>query len=86
MPKHGTLELRVTPRRDDLGKAPYFTEHVRRILEQEDEALDLNIYRDGLIIYTTLDSRLQTAAENACHANSGGEPRETQQPSFQRPG
>ena len=59
------LELRVTPRRDDLGKAPYFTEHVRRILEQEDEALGLNIYRDGLIIYTTLDSRLQTAAENA---------------------
>ena len=59
------LELRVTPGRDDLGKAPYFTEHVRRLLEQEDEALDLNIYRDGLIIYTTLDSRLQTAAENA---------------------
>lgn len=59
------LELRVTPERDDLGKAPYFTEYVRRILEQEDETLDLNIYRDGLIIYTTLDSRLQTAAEEA---------------------
>tara|TARA_Y100000590_G_scaffold190409_2_gene216726 strand:- start:41542 stop:43707 length:2166 start_codon:yes stop_codon:yes gene_type:complete len=59
------LELRVTPERDDLGKAPYFTEYVRRILEREDEALDLDIYRDGLIIYTTLDSRLQAAAEDA---------------------
>ena len=45
------------------GKAPYFTEYVRRILEKEDEALDINIYRDGLKIYTTLDSRLQTIAE-----------------------
>ena len=59
------LGLKVTPYRDDLGIAPYFTEYVRRILEQEDEALDLDIYRDGLIIYTTLDSRLQKAAEDA---------------------
>ncbi|MEE2876908.1 MAG: PBP1A family penicillin-binding protein [Candidatus Neomarinimicrobiota bacterium] len=59
------LEVKVTPERDDLGKAPYFTEYIRRILEKEDEALDLDIYRDGLIIYTTLDSRLQAAAEDA---------------------
>ncbi len=59
------LTIKVTPDRDDLGIAPYFTEYVRRILEQEDEVLDLNIYRDGLIIYTTLDSRLQIAAEDA---------------------
>ena len=45
------------------GKAPYFTEYVRRLLEKEDEALDINIYRDGLKIYTTLDSRLQAKAE-----------------------
>ena len=45
------------------GLAPYFTEHVRRLLEQEDEALGINIYRDGLKIYTTLDSRLQSIAE-----------------------
>ena len=47
------------------GMAPYFTEYVRRILEKEDEALDVNIYRDGLKIYTTLDSRLQAIAEDA---------------------
>ena len=45
------------------GKAPYFTEYVRRLLEKEDEALGINIYRDGLKIYTTLDSRLQAQAE-----------------------
>lgn len=47
------------------GMAPYFTEYVRRLLEKEDEALDVNIYRDGLKIYTTVDSRLQTLAEDA---------------------
>ena len=59
------MELRVKVERDDLGIAPYFTEHIRRILEREDEALDIDIYRDGLEIYTTLDSRMQKAAEEA---------------------
>ncbi|SUZ53805.1 uncharacterized protein METZ01_LOCUS6659, partial [marine metagenome] len=45
------------------GSAPYFTEYVRRILEKKDDALGINIYRDGLKIFTTLDSRLQLIAE-----------------------
>ena len=45
------------------GVAPYFTEFVRRFLEREDDRLGINIYRDGLKIYTTLDSRLQSIAE-----------------------
>lgn len=45
------------------GKAPYFTEYIRRFMEIEDERLGVNIYRDGLKIYTTLDSRLQDIAE-----------------------
>ena len=45
------------------GLAPYFTEYIRRLLEKEDDALGINIYRDGLKIYTTLDSRLQELAE-----------------------
>jgi Membrane carboxypeptidase (penicillin-binding protein) len=57
-----TLEsINDTPIR---GLAPYFTEYVRRLLEKEDDALDINIYRDGLKIYTTLDSRLQKIAED----------------------
>ena len=47
------------------GSAPYFTEYVRRILEKADTALGINIYRDGLKIYTTLDSRMQEIAEKA---------------------
>lgn len=55
----------LAPDTDERGIAPYFTEYVRRILEREDEALDIDIYRDGLEIYTTLDSRMQKAAEDA---------------------
>ena len=47
------------------GTAPYFTEYVRRIMEKEDEHLGVNIYRDGLKIYTTLDTRLQDIAEKS---------------------
>ena len=44
------------------GFAPYFTEHVRRQMELEDERLGINLYRDGLEIHTTLDSRMQAIA------------------------
>ena len=47
------------------GTAPYFTEYVRRIMEKEDDHLGVNIYRDGLKIYTTLDTRLQDIAEKS---------------------
>tara|TARA_B100001250_G_scaffold345796_1_gene315372 strand:- start:1883 stop:3997 length:2115 start_codon:yes stop_codon:yes gene_type:complete len=47
------------------GSAPYFTEYVRRLLEKEDTKLGINIYRDGLKIYTTLNSELQSIAEEA---------------------
>jgi len=58
-----TLEsIQDAPKR---GLAPYFTEYVRRILEKEDEVLGVNIYRDGLKIYTTLNTRLQAVAEDA---------------------
>jgi len=49
----------------ETGFAPYFIEHVRRFLEKEDDNLGINIYRDGLKIYTTLDSRLQSVAVKA---------------------
>ena len=41
------------------GVAPYFTEYIRRELEKIDEELDVDLYKDGLIINTTLDSRVQ---------------------------
>ncbi len=42
--------------------APYFGEYVRRQLEKEDEELGVDLYRDGLTIYTSLDTRMQTIA------------------------
>jgi penicillin-binding protein 1A len=45
--------------------APYFVEYVRQQLMNEDENLGIDLYRDGLSIYTTLDSRLQTIADSA---------------------
>ncbi|MCF7824860.1 MAG: PBP1A family penicillin-binding protein [Candidatus Marinimicrobia bacterium] len=47
----------------DLGNvAPYFGEFVRRQLEKEDDELGVDLYRDGLTIYTSLDTRMQTIA------------------------
>ena len=45
------------------GFAPYFSEHVRKRMELEDERLGINLYRDGLDIHTTLDSRMQAIVE-----------------------
>jgi len=42
--------------------APYFGEYVRQQLEKEDEQLGVDLYRDGLTIYTSLDSRMQRIA------------------------
>jgi penicillin-binding protein 1A len=42
--------------------APYFGEYVRRQLEKQDDELGVDLYRDGLTIYTSLDTRMQTIA------------------------
>ena len=58
----GLESVQESPKR---GSAPYFTEYVRRLLEKEDTELNINIYRDGLKIFTTLNSKLQDIAEEA---------------------
>lgn len=52
----------------DDGLAPYFTEYIRRQLENIDEELDINLYKDGLMVHTTLDTRIQIALEDAFNA------------------
>ena len=47
-------------RAETYGLAPYFIEHVRQKLWRQYGA---GTYRDGLTVYTTLDSRLQRIAE-----------------------
>jgi penicillin-binding protein 1A len=50
---------------EDTSAAPYFTEHVRRQLNQLQDSLGVDIYADGLTIYTTLDTRIQMAMDSA---------------------
>ncbi|MDQ3020439.1 MAG: PBP1A family penicillin-binding protein [Bacteroidota bacterium] len=45
--------------------APQFTEYVRQLLEKSAEKYGYDIYRDGLKVYTSLDSRFQKHAVNA---------------------
>ncbi|MEO8209327.1 MAG: PBP1A family penicillin-binding protein [bacterium] len=45
--------------------APQFTEYVRQLLEKSAEKYGYDIYRDGLKVYTSLDSRFQKHAIDA---------------------
>lgn len=47
------------------GKAPYFTEYIRQTLKPISKQHDINVYKDGLVIYTSLDSRMQRYAQEA---------------------
>jgi penicillin-binding protein 1A len=47
------------------GIAPHFVEYIRQQLMQKAEGYGFDIYRDGLSIYTTLDSRMQKYANQA---------------------
>src|SRR5262252_4874588 len=78
MLKHGKLDratyakLRERPlkldfaRQDlDLGPAPHFAETVRRWLADWAGERGYNIYADGLVVYSTIDMRLQQRANQA---------------------
>ena len=43
----------------DNSLAPHFSEYIRRKLELIDEDLNVNLYKDGLYIQTTLNSKIQ---------------------------
>lgn len=51
----------LKPLEEETGEAPYFTEYVRQYIEKT-YGFD-QLYRDGVSVYTTLDSRLQRIAE-----------------------
>jgi len=79
MAKHGKLsqarfeELRALPlaldfrRPEDggIGQARHFVEHLREQLAEWADANDRDLDRDGLVIRTTLDSKLQKFAQDA---------------------
>lgn len=61
-----------------LGLATYFREYLRIELREwcathyKTDGEPYNLYRDGLKIYTTIDSRMQTHAEEAVNEHMGG--------------
>jgi penicillin-binding protein 1A len=78
MVKRGVLsqadfdKLRTRPIRLDferqqeaIGPAPHLAAHIRKWLIDWADRRDLNIYADGLIVQTTIDSRLQAVANQA---------------------
>ena len=56
------IETYVPDSVDAGNVAPHFGEFVRRQLEKEDDELGVDLYRDGLTIYTSLDTRMQAIA------------------------
>lgn len=47
------------------SSSPEFTEYVRQLMQQKAEKYGFDLYRDGLKVYTTLDTRFQKHAEDA---------------------
>ena len=71
------LELQFTPTSHNEGLATYFREHLRPEIQQwaagkiKSDGSPINLYTDGLKIYTTIDSKLQRYAEEAVSAHMG---------------
>lgn len=59
------LRINFERQDDDLGPAPHFTQQLKRWLIEWADRNDYNIYADGLVVRTTIDSRLQNMANHA---------------------
>lgn len=57
------VEMKFNSPADNARFAPYFAERVRQRLNEWMETSGHNIYTDGLVVHTTLDSRMQKLAE-----------------------
>lgn len=60
-----SLEFRYNESEFRTGIAPHFVEMIRQTLSKRMEKYGYDIYRDGLHVYTTLDSRMQRHANAA---------------------
>ncbi len=59
------LKLDFERIQESTGKAPHLAEYLRRWLIEWADEHDYNIYADGLVVRTTIDSRLQDMANDA---------------------
>src|SRR5258706_3972586 len=67
--KNESLEFRPADEQFYAGVAPHFVEWIRQQLLQKAEKYGFDLYRDGLSVYTTLDSRMQRYANKAVEAH-----------------
>jgi len=63
--KSQPLALKISVQNQNEGIAPYFRDYLREYLTDWCKSRNLNIYRDGLKIYTTINSKMQRYAEKA---------------------
>jgi penicillin-binding protein 1A len=56
------IRLDFERQQEAIGPAPHLAAHIRTWLIDWADRNDLNIYSDGLIVHTTIDSRLQAVA------------------------
>ena len=63
--KQDSLQFVIREQSELTGDAPHFVEYIRQLLIEKGEEFHFDIYKDGLSIYTTLDSRMQLHANRA---------------------
>jgi penicillin-binding protein 1A len=63
--KSRPIRLEFERQPEAIGPAPHLAAHIRKWLIDWADRNDLNIYSDGLIVHTTIDSRLQAVANQA---------------------
>ena len=59
------VTLKTTDDINEESRASEFTEYVRQLLQIKAEKYGFDLYRDGLKVYTTLDTRFQKHADDA---------------------
>jgi penicillin-binding protein 1A len=59
------IQLRSPDEYSRAGIAPHFVEYIRQQLTAKAEKYGFDIYRDGINVYTTMDSRMQRHANRA---------------------
>jgi penicillin-binding protein 1A len=63
--KYKSEPIRVQPMKGYAGIAPHFVEMIRQDLTKKPELQGYDLYRDGLIVYTTLNATMQRSANKA---------------------
>ena len=63
--KQMPLKVDFERQQPELGPAPHFTQQLRRWMIEWADRNSYNIYADGLVVRTTIDSRLQALANEA---------------------